>query len=551
MVLWGYGGAGKSAIAYQFATQIADSAPEGLNAVIWVSAKKFEYVSGETRHRDADFDSTDSFVAAVTNGIYDEADGFTERELLAHLDDTPVLVVVDDVDSVLDDQALRRFLILDLYRSRSKILFTSRQELLPLPTIEVKGFNKQELDEFIQVRAPYYKIPLESCLERAQKIGNVTNSYPLFVDDLLRYARLDGITSALRDWSQKKGDAARRYALRRQLERLGDAASQALMSVAIANDPISSVEIAKLSGFTDEDIQDALSDVLHWRLINRLPPDLDDRPLFSCNSNTRRLVQKTYSRDPAFLGIKEAFQSLAGVSLPDRMRRRIAQAISDATGRVVQGDFAGAEERIRRDMTGDLELNPDMWGALGWVLTRFPDRDAVVVRNAFENAHKFGARKEDTYYHWINFERESAETNVGRVPDDDLVKLWSTARAVAERAVSRCEDTKWLCQAVAYLCTREAKTQEHLNRYTRARSLFAQATLWAHRSLAATAGERDVPTGQIYKTLALALEGAEDVQELRETLGRWKQAAGAEDPYFDEERRRLMYKFPSLASPTP
>ena len=548
MVLWGYGGAGKSAIAYQFATEIADSGPEGLNAVIWLSAKKTEYISGEALDRHADFNSTESFVSGVMRGIYGVTEDSTQEALIAELDETPLLLIVDDLDSVLDAQDLSHLLLFQLSRSSSKILFTSRQRIHGLPTIEVTGFSKEELTQFVRVRASYYGMAPDECLKYGDSIGSVTSAFPLFIDDLLRYALLDGIKTALRDWSQKKGDAAREYALRRQLDRLGHASQQALMSVTVADRPVSSVEIATISGFADDDIQHALNDLLAWRLINRLTPEAHDHPTFSSNNNTKRLVQKTFGRDPAFAGCKAAFQSLASVSLPDRMRKTIAQAISEATALVVRGDFSGAEQRLRDDMIGELELNPDMWGTLGWVLSRSHDADATVVRSTFETANRLGARKEDTYYHWVTFEREHAEDMVGAVPDDQLVGLWQSARAVAEDGVRRCGDTRWLCQSVAYLCTREAKTEERLNRYTPARSLFTQAAVWARRSLNATAGERDVPVGQIYKTLALALEGSEGVQGLRETLGRWEQAVGVDDPYFDEERRRLTNKFPSLAA---
>ena len=54
-LVWGYGGVGKSALAYKFARDIRDSSNENLIAVCWVSAKKTEYFEQSTRDRIADF----------------------------------------------------------------------------------------------------------------------------------------------------------------------------------------------------------------------------------------------------------------------------------------------------------------------------------------------------------------------------------------------------------------------------------------------------------------------------------------------------------------
>ena len=57
-------------------------------------------------------------------------------------------------------------------------------------------------------------------LNRLKGIRSVTGGYPLFVDDLIRHASFFGIDRAMGDWGQRKGDAARQYALQRQVEYL-------------------------------------------------------------------------------------------------------------------------------------------------------------------------------------------------------------------------------------------------------------------------------------------------------------------------------------------
>ena len=201
------------------------------------------------------------------------------------------------------------------------------------------------------------------------------------------------------------------------------------------------------------------------------------------------------------------------------MQRVIAFAISEARAHVLRGDYAGAEERIRKDLSGELETHP-ICGVRWDGSVQIQNTNPAAVRYAFRRAHDLGARKEDTYVHWVAFEREFAEENVGQVVDDDLVKLWSNARDIAKWGVERCGETRWLCQSVAYLCTREAKTKQHLKRYIPAHALFAEGADWARRSLEATSGGRDVDSAQIYRTLTLALEGTDDVAGLRTALAR-------------------------------
>ena len=315
IVIWGYGGSGKSSLAYHFAHEVKVGAPEDLNAVIWLSAKAREYVGGTTRDRHADFDSVETFGSALWHALYGDGPGVDQlnsESLLQELTETPSLVIVDDLDTVLDNQDLAALLLYDLPRSKSKIIYTSRQRLQGRPILEVKGFSDDELTAFMRTRAREYELDVENCLERQQGIMSVTDGFPLFVDDLLRHAMVFGLQASMEDWSQRKGDAAREYALRRQFESLGEAARKALISVAVANRSVSSLEIADIAGYTDDDVQHAINDLLAWRLLAHAEVNANGQPTFSCNRNTARLVERTYSREPIYQSYHASFRSLAG-----------------------------------------------------------------------------------------------------------------------------------------------------------------------------------------------------------------------------------------------
>jgi hypothetical protein len=198
-------------------------------------------------------------------------------------------------------------------------------------------------------------------------------------------------------------------------------------------------------------------------------------------------------------------------------------------------------------MTGELADSADLFGALGWAYSRHPQAFLVEAREAFERAYELGNTKEDTYFHWASMEVARAESVVGRVPDQELLEAWRRCAHVAERGVRVGGATRALCQLAGYAHTREAKTLKRLNEFLQAHGAYAEAADWLRRALAAPASSvKDVPRGLIYRGLALAEEGMEDVEALQNTLTEWSQLAG-DDEVFEREYGRLCHKFPQLA----
>ena len=543
LVVWGYGGSGKSALAYQFARAVQDGAPRPLQAVVWLSAKVREYIEGTTRDRLADFDDVDSFGSAFVNSLYGvepSGDEVTRQGIIKELNDTPVLLIIDDLDSILDNEDLTHFLLYEVRSSASKVVYTSRQRIPGLQTIEVLGFSDRELESFVRSRARDYELVVEDCLMRLPAIRSVTDAFPLFVDDLLRYAMFDGLKSAISDWSQRRGDAAREYSLRRQLSSLDEVAQRALTAVAVANRPVSSYELSTVSGFGDDDVQYAISELLKWRLLNRAVVNTAGRPTFSCNRNTQRLIQKTYGRDPTYQSYRESFQTLAGSVRPAALRRAVGIAINEARASVIRGDFNGAEESLCSAMTGELENNSDLWGALGWVLSRRRDDVSVKrARKAFRRSHKLGSRREDTYHHWKELEREVAENLINSAGDQDLLDQWRVAARVVQRGIERCGETPTLCGGLAYLRIREARTLERLNQFTSARMCFVQAAQWARRALEApNTSSREVSRNQLYRSLVIALRGSDDREGIDEVMDEWRMLMGREHPDWGRDNDR-------------
>ena len=136
-LLTGDGGKGKSAIAYQFATELVGRSDKEFAAVQWLSAKRRRFADGATvAIAEPDFCDLDSAIDRLLVGF-----GWSEHTskpieakrllLLQLVRDFTCFVVVDDVDSLDTDQEdAVEFLASDLPSAGAKVLLTSRRNIL-------------------------------------------------------------------------------------------------------------------------------------------------------------------------------------------------------------------------------------------------------------------------------------------------------------------------------------------------------------------------------------------------------------------------------------
>lgn len=542
LMVWGYGGAGKSSLAFEFAREVREGAPQNLTGVSWVSAKALEYVGGEVRSRPADFVDRQTLVGAVLNAIYEMPvgdEGLEEGDLLAQLHEDPILLIVDDLDTVITDEDLLEFLVHDVRATGSRVLYTSRRKAPSIRSIEIAGFSGSDLAEFVSVRAPQHDLPVDECLGWTKAIGSVTRGYPLFIDDLLRHARLVGLKEAVSDWTHRGGDAAREYALRRQVEALGPVPREVVTTVMAADRALTTLEVGSVTGLADDDVEHGLSELLEWRLIDHVGAVDGDRPGFSMNGNTRRLVQRTYGDTTTIAGIRAKIRALQDGSRPDARNKAVAIAISQARARVLRGDVDAAIGTLKDAMTGELARDSGLHGALAWTYSRRPQDHLEDARLEFQKAAEFGSSREDTFFHWAAMERDVAEGSVGKIPDQDLLDQWRRVTSAADLGSRVVGPSRGLCQLSGYGHTRAGKTLLRLNEFTQAQGEFGEAISVLRRGIEApssTVGE--VSLGQIYRSLVYALEGSEDLEGVRQVLRDWERS-GSDLWALEAERRRL------------
>ena len=556
ILVWGYGGAGKSALAYRFARDVKDGSSEALIAVGWVSAKKSEYVEGMVQERRADFRDIDSLVTAIWAALYgpeDEPAKEGTESLIRELNDMPMLLIVDDFDTISEDEALSEFLLHNLRNTRTRVIYTSRHRVPGIKNLEVPPFTELELKEFVSNRTSVYGANKEQCLRRAQSIMSVTDGYPLFVDDFIHHAALIGVDEALRDWSQRRGDAARQYALRRQVEYLGHSSGEVLIALSIAGRALIPVEISNIAGLTDADAEAGLRELLRWRMVNRATADGSSSPAYRMNANTSRLVQQTYRDDHRLRTFSTAFKSLSGERVPEAKKNAIGRVIARSTALLRTDSFESSREHLLANMSGELADSPDLHGVLGWLhSTQRPlESQYENAKRAFDFSYKLGSRKIDMFYHWLMMENNMAELLIDRAHEQpaiegEIAEHWRNCGQIADWGVQRCGSSQLLCYWAGYAAGREAKASVRTQQFNSAHVSYERSLERLKRALdGAVSDVAAVPRGNIYRGLVLAYEGLGDWPNVEKTLSDWLDFSGR-NFNLEIEWRRLVGKHRQL-----
>ena len=559
VLVWGYGGVGKSALAYKFARDIRDSSSENLIAVCWLSAKRVEYADGTVRARLADFADLKSFMEALWRVLYNDSDmpaDLTLDIVLQELRELPILLVVDDFDTISEDIELTEFLLYSLRGTLAKVIYTSRHRVPALRNLEVPPFDEKELRDFVLQKALAYSADQAACIKRLNAIRSVTGGYPLFVGDLIHHAAFFGIDQAVRDWTQKKGDEARQYALRRQIEYLSNSSGSSgdvLIALSAANKALKIVELSAIAGLTDDDSEAGIKELLTWRMVNQVIEEDSATPAFRMNNNTSRLVRQTFRNDERMKTFSDASKALSGARVPEAKRAAIAKVIAQTKVLLRDGNFEAAKDHLLESMTGELANSADLTGVLGWLYSRQPLEDHVsLARDAFERSHRLGSSKVDTYYHWASLERRIAENMVihSDAKENDIAAQWKKSEDVALVGIDRCGSSQILYYLAGYGASREAKAKHRAKSFTYSEAAYERSIGWYTKALAGPVSDvATIPVGAIYRGMTLAYEGIKDFEKLQKTLTLWRDTS-ERDNYFDMECRRLVRLYPQhITSP--
>ena len=350
-VLAGAGGRGKTAIAYEFARRVRDIAPRHLTFVLWLSAKKSRYVEGEVAEVPyADFSDLPSALSRILAAFGWAGDTPADpqaqiAQCIRLLDQFPTLLIADDIDSLEgEDEGVSEFLTEVAYKTKSKVLLTSRRSLHGLggSTTMVPGLSMADFDAFLDERIE--RMGLDHAVFRAErrtKIYEVTDGTPLFVEDLLRLVTIEPIDRAVSLWREKGGDAAREYALGRELEMLSRSATEVLIAASARSGAVSKTELEFVTRRTGPEVDGAMKELQRLFLLP-LPRLIKDEERYQLDYNTRALVRRVAAANygDTLARIRAAYQAVSGEADP-------APITTTSGGLREQCDLAGTRHSVR------------------------------------------------------------------------------------------------------------------------------------------------------------------------------------------------------------
>ena len=537
--LAGEGGKGKSALAYNFALEIKQGAPQPYQAVLWLSAKKRRFMEGATVTIETpEFSDLDSALALLLThyGWIEETGNPTEtkrKRVLELLNEFPALLVVDDIDSLeSENENVIEFFSLHVPETRSKVLFTSRRTIFGMggSTTHVSGFSDNEAEAFMVSRCQFMELdPVLFVKKTVQEIVKATEGSPLFMEDLLRLATVRPMKEAIRLWQDRGGEEARRYALGRECELLTNNARKILLSAAIWPGPVSFAEIEGVTGASTETVTAALQELQKLFLVPK-PRLIDGEERFEINVNTRSLVRDVYSSSEDYRRIQTAQRTISS-GVPKTGRGAVGALIRQAMYLLGVYKYQESEDLLLKGLRTH-ESNPDLIGVLGLVYKAWrPTTRLTDAREKFQRAWQLKNTKPEMYGHWCRMEIREQE--------------WTKAAEAAGKGLKILPNNRLLLYLSGYSRSRLAKEFLSGLHQGKAEKEMIEARKALETALKASReldekGKSLNP--DIYRALVLVCEMASDLGNMRRYFDLWKKEY-PEDPDVATEWERISRRY--------
>jgi tetratricopeptide (TPR) repeat protein len=535
-LLAGDGGKGKSAAAFRFAQNLPN-ANGRFQLIIWLSAKKRRFQEGAPATVESpDFatanEAVDRLLAEYGATAEDMASPVAVRKriLFDFLNEFPAFIIADDIDTVLEDDEAVSLFTHEIPHTQSAVLLTSRRAIPGVRTFTVRGFDAHEAEEFIKSRIRLYSLHSASFTQQTIKeIARVTDGSPLYMDDLLRLAKIVDVSTATRIWTEKGGDEARKYALQREIEKLSTDGRRVLVAAAVTDAPISFPELEYILEFSQERLISALAELQTLFLFPKAPA-VEGEQRYQINLNTKKLVRLVEGSSEFLARIDNRSKALAG-KLPTVSHGVIGSLIRQALLRVNAQQHSEAETIL----LGAIDKYPnaaDLRGVLGTVYKRIGR--LADARTQFEAAFKLKATSPEMYLHWQRME-------IGE-------KEWSKALAVAEKALKMVPDSYEVVERKVYTL-RQAGFDLHRGLHgEKALKMWAEAVEEVKRRIKLP---EQLPAGahalnaSMYYSMVVCLDMLNQLRDRNRWLERWEKEH-PDDPQIAGQKEFLIRKRGSL-----
>ncbi|MDH2434100.1 NB-ARC domain-containing protein [Pokkaliibacter sp. MBI-7] len=423
-ILSGDGGKGKTSIAYEFCRSFIKSPPQSYERIIWLSIKQRQFSGFSNQYynlQDSDFTDSLSFLicladnfALLVENYNDISDRKIKRDLREALPLFPSLIVVDDIDS-LEEEEQRK--VVDSCRQLGsmnvRFLITTRKKLAYSADLclDVPGLTISEFNEYISSLIHKYNLPKLRTKE-IEKLHEASDGSPLLSASILRiYKQGVELSIAIKDWRGQAGEDARAAALKREIQSLSTEAKRVLLAIYYLRN-CSFTEIKQAAGVEKTKLFDHIEELQSLFLVNE-PKIIDEEERFSL-SNTTSLIIGSMTSDLAFDHKKLLTTAKSMREKPVEKksgnRRKIGIAINQAMALIKEGLYQKALETVDAELK-HLKDNPDLLLMKARCLLSFEKPNKGEAEELLRRAISQGQEKEIAYELWFKAEEDSNSAN--------------------------------------------------------------------------------------------------------------------------------------------
>jgi tetratricopeptide (TPR) repeat protein len=531
--LSGDGGKGKSAIAYTFGQSVGSRDDHGLDAVLWISAKRRRFVEGSIVLVDRpDFYDKASAIRAIIS-FFETCEGEgSEERALQWLNNAPALLIVDDLDTVEGEgEDSIQFLLMTVpERTKSRVLITSRRAVFGMAnlTTQVQGLLPHDGEEFIKSRCDLMGTSATPVLALRDKLLEVTDSSPLYIEDLLRLTQAGlSIEKAIGLWLGKRGEGARKYALQREYDQLDDDAKQILLALTV-HGPCRTEDLCCALEWSEHRLLNAM---LQLRKMFLMPSQKASAgaQVLALNGNTQLLVKEVFWDTEAYRRTQRMLQAATGVLKTKRSEeQRVDSTLRQARLLANQYHAEEAEEKV----VAAQEAFPgraDIHATLAWIQKK--QQDYASARINFKRAFELGSNDRDAFWHWSDMEATTEE--------------WGASAKAAQLGLDKFGQDQGLSFRLGYALHRQGRELTLEGDEREGSRLCREAQHILERALTLSDSEKRNYSlrNQIHRAIVLNLEAIGEEVLIANHFVRWEKEC-PDDSCRESEYLRLRQKFP-------
>lgn len=454
-LLAGEGGKGKSSIAYEFAEEVCRTRPLGFQKVIWVTAKKFQFLGfhdefvpvPETHYEDIDslLRVICSELAMLPEEIDDASTAMLKKLLKDALTQIPALIIIDDIDSLEPDyQRMVLEFAMQMATTRSRFLLTTRMNLSYSADacINISGLQWNEYQEYLETWM--YRMSRIKLTElQSKKMHGITEGSPMFTESVLRIINSGmSVESALTQWTGKLGEEVRKAALEREIDNLSVEARRVMLAAVYMQD-CSYAELKQVTAYSDERLQTCITELRALFLLSA--PSIAEEARFQVPLNTQNLaLQNKHLLAKDFSYLSDQVKRLRSGQKVKRTgnQRQIAFTISQANAFLQQKNYPRALATVESAIKVN-KNHPDLLLMRGRCQLEEGNGHSDEARKTFRRCFELGQRKDILFRLWYDSEIKAKHPSGGieaasAALDTDIspCQEWFANRALAYRMLA-------------------------------------------------------------------------------------------------------------------